>query len=386
LDICVLNPFFYPYKGGTEKVIMEVYKRLVKNNNVTIITSAPLRKNRPSVEYIEGIKIVRLRNIQTHIPIFPMPFVFFQGLKKALVKEKSDIYHINNRYQYFKDTVNTVKDMNKKLALTIHNALPTNIDPLTDRLGYIYDYRIWGIKLMHDMDLITGVSTSTIKTTVPRRDLKKTHLVFNGVDYNNYRKIGRSNKEVSKVRNRLGFDGITILTNGRLAKQKGQIYLMEAVSELVNNDKENLNLLVIGNGPLKRRLYTAAKRLDIKDRFKIMYNLDDKELPFYYNACDIFSLPSLYEPAGLAVLEALACEMPSIVSKVGGVPEMVGSSGFYVKPKDYNDIKEKIRYVMDNRKIALKVAKSGRERMIKCHNWDLIAKQYERLFSKTIRY
>lgn len=387
MDICVLNPFFYPYMGGTEKVIFEVYGRLSKRHNVTVITSAPFSRNRPGNDEIEGIRIVRLKTVHTHIPIFPMPFLFFDGLKKALVEQDADIYHINNRYQYFSDTVNSVRSIDKKLALTIHNALPQNIDPLTDKLGSFYDVQVWGRKLMREVDLITGVSTNTIKTTVPRSEMGKTHLVFNGVDYKKYRKRGRNNHKVADALKGLGFDGGTnIITNGRLVTQKGQIYLMKAVSELVNKDKRNLNLLLVGNGMLKRQLMLSAKELNIYKRMRIMYGIADDDLPYYYNACDIFSLPSLYEPAGLAVLEALSCELPSIVSRIGGLPEMVGDGGFYSRPKDYYSIKKKLEYVLDNRKIAEKVAKRGRHLMVKHHDWGNIAKRYEELFLKTIRY
>ena len=386
MDICVLNPFFYPYMGGTEKVILQVYKRLSKKHNITVITSAPFSKNRPSVEEISGIKVVRLRSIKTTIPIFPLPFLFFDGLKKALVKEDSDIYHINNRYQYFNDTVSAVKDMDKKLALTIHNALPQNIDPLTDRLGRFYDYRVWGRKLMRDVDVITGVSTNTIKTTVPKRYLHKSHLVFNGVDFKKYKRLGKKSRNVARISDKLGFDGKIVVTNGRLVRQKGQVYLMKAIANMVNKDDLDVNLLIIGSGRLKKRLYAASRKLGIYNRFEIVFGLDDNTLPYYYNACDIFSLPSLYEPAGLAVLEALSCEMPSVVSKVGGIPEMVGSCGFYTKPKDYYSIKARLKYILEHEENAQRIARKGRERMIKYHDWDKIAKQYEELFLKTIRY
>jgi glycosyltransferase involved in cell wall biosynthesis len=380
----VLNPFFYPYKGGTEKVILEVYKRLAKKHNITIITSAPLEHNRTTIEEIMGMKVVRLPTVQEHIPIFPMPFLFFVGLKKALVREKSDIYHINNRYQFFEDTVNIVKGMDKKLALTIHNALPENIDPLTDDMGYFYDW-LWGRKLMRASDLITGVSTYSITSTVPKSERYKAHLVLNGVDYNKYKKISKDNDNVIDVSKHLGFHGRTIMTNGRLATQKGQIYLMKAFAELRKEGHRDLNLLIVGNGPLKRSLHRSARRLGIEKKFRITYGLDDDKLPYYYNSADAFALPSLYEPAGLALLEAMACEVPSVISRLGGMPEIADKCGFYSKPKDYRSIKGKLSYILENEKEAAAIAKKGRQRIIKYHDWNKIAKQYENLFLSTIR-
>jgi glycosyltransferase involved in cell wall biosynthesis len=385
LEICVLNPFFYPYKGGTERVILEVYKRLAKKHNITVITSAPLEKNRHYVEEIEGIKVVRLRTLRQNIPIFPAPFLLFVGLKKAIKKEAADIYHINNRYQYFEDSVLAIKSMDKKIALTIHNALPINIDHVTDELGEFYDW-LWGRKLMKISDVITGVSTNTIETTVPRAELHKTHLIFNGVDYHKFKKISKSNDNVKGVTEHLDMKGErTIVSNGRLVTQKGHKYLIKAFSQLVKKEHMDLNLLLIGDGQLKSTLYGRARIAGVRDRFKIVKGIGN-ELPYYYNTCDAFSLPSLYEPAGLALLEAMSCELPSVISNIGGMPEMAGNCGIYTEPKDYRGIKEKLIFALENEKEVKKIVKRGRERVIKYHDWDDIAKKYEKLFSGIIKY
>ncbi len=382
LDICVLNPFFHPYKGGTEKVLLEVYRRLAKRHNITVITSADRSSNHYSVEEVMGIRVVRLRSLHEHIPIFPMPFLFFDGLVKELRKADCDIYHINNRYQFFEDTVRTVKGMDRKLALTIHNAKPKNISQLTDDMGRFYDW-LWGRKLMHAADVITGVSEYTIRSTVPSIDRGRTHLVYNGVDCNVF--MRRSGREIEHTERHLGFkSGSTIVTNGRLAQQKGHVYLIKAVSELVRKG-EDINLLIIGGGPLKRQLTEYARDLGMHDRFRIIYGLDDVGVMRHYNASSMFVLPSLYEPAGLALLEAMACELPSIASRTGGIPEIMGDDGLYARPKSSNSIMKKISYVLDNRGSALKRARRGRMRMIRRFNWDRIAKQYESIFLDTIR-
>jgi glycosyltransferase involved in cell wall biosynthesis len=340
--------------------------------------------NKYSVQYLDGLKIVRLRTFQRRLPALPMPYLFyFQGLRAAIFKEKSDIYHINNRYQYFSDTVSAVRSMDKKIALTIHNALPRDIDFTTDNLGRFYDWW-WGKRLMREADVITAVSGNTARTTVPSDCLKKTHVVFNGVDSSNFRKIEKNDPKVKRIIDELGFEGASIITNGRLVPQKGQIYLIRAVAELQRKGRE-LNLLVVGKGPLRGKLVKSAKRLGISNRFRIVWGLGDESLPYYYNACDIFAFPSLYEPAGLAVCEAMSCELPAVVSKIGGIPEIAGEYGYYVKPKDERSIVQRLEYVLDNKRLAERRAGIGRKRMIKYFNWDKIAKEYENIFLETIR-
>jgi glycosyltransferase involved in cell wall biosynthesis len=100
----------------------------------------------------------------------------------------------------------------------------------------------------------------------------------------------------------------------------------------------------------------------------------------------VFSLPSLYEPASLVILEALSCELPCVASNVGGIPEMMEGCGVYSDPRDVDSIKNGISLLLDDRKKATAMAKRGRNLMIRHHDWNKIAKQYERLFLDTVRY
>ena len=387
MDICVLNPFFYPYSGGTERVLYEVYRRLAKRHNVTVISGAPENRNKESVEQMNGIRIVRLKTTHIGFPFVPMPFPIMQGLPKAIQKERADLYHINNRYLYFYNTINAIKRIKKTLALTLHDAMPRNIDTITDGGGYIYDV-VWGRRLMQYADVITAVSKNTLDTTVPKEYKERAYVIYNGVNTGVYRRRKRGNRGVAKVRRSLGIDGntINIMNNGRLVAQKGQVYLLRAAAALMKERKDlDLNLMMIGRGYLKETLTYMASDLGMSGRFGIFTGIEERELPYYYNAADIFVSASLYEPASLSVMEALASEVPVAATKVGGVPEMMGGCGTYVRPKSISGMKEGIERLIDNRNKARKLALEGRKLMKKEHDWDKIASEYEHRFEATIR-
>ena len=385
MDICVLNPFFYPYAGGTEKVLLEVYRRLAKDNNITVISAVLKPNEKQSEEEICGINVIRLPSRYINIPNAPMPFLVIHGITQAVKKCDSELYHINNRYQFFPSTVKAIKKKHK-LALTLHNALPKNIDLLTDMGGILYD-KLWGRKVMHAADLITGVSKNTIDTTVPQREMHKAKVIYNGVDLDLFCWKNRVDREVETVRRSTGVKGARIiLSNGRLTTQKGQTYLIKAVSELVA-DGRDVGLVIIGKGPLQAQLSREAERAGLGERFKIISGVKEEKLPYYYNMANVFALPSLYEPAGLVLLEALSCKTPVVATEIGGITEMCGSSGFYVKPKDVNGLKEKLEYVIEHaegRDVA-NCAKNGRKRMVKYHDWDKIADQYENAFMEVLK-
>ena len=380
MEICVLNPYFYPYKGGTEKVLLEVYGRLAKRHNITVLTSTVPGRNETRREEINGINVIRLKTRQYALPGLPLPLEIFNDLNGAIRKAGAELYHINNRYQYFYYNLRAIGESGK-LCLTIHNSLPKEINLATDLGGLAYD-KVWGRKIMHQADLITGVSRNAIDVTIPLREKHKAHVVYNGVDSKVFKKHSKSHPKVRQILDELSFSGATVICNGRFVPQKGQLYLMHALS-LISEHGDMPNLLLLGKGPMEGKLRRTAERLGIN--MAIRSDLGDEKLSYYYSACDISAAPSLYEPASLVALESMACELPVIASRIGGLPEMVGRCGIYTEPKSAESISKALSQVLSNPKKAVEMGRMGRKHVIKSHSWDRIAKRYEELFLNTLK-
>lgn len=84
-----------------------------------------------------------------------------------------------------------------------------------------------------------------------------------------------------------------------------------------------------------------------------------KELPLLYNAAKILLYPSLYEGFGLPILEAMNCGIPVITSNVASMPEVGGNAALYVDPLDIEEIKRKIRNVMEDIKLREEFIEKG---------------------------
>ncbi len=382
MDICVLNPFFYPYAGGTEKVLLQVYGRLAKRHNVTVLSAMLDNSNKRAVDYIQGIRVVRLPTKYVNMPGLPLPLPIMHGLNGEIEKAGADLYHINNRFVYFPSTIRKIKSLNKTLALTIHNALPHGINLHTDAGGLLYDVLI-GRKTMHAADIITAVSKNTIETTVPERDRNKAHVVYNGIDYRRFKHRGKREREVEEIEKRLELNGASILNNARLVPQKGQQYLIKAVADLEKS--RDISLVLLGRGPLERKLRGMIARLGMEKKIRIISGVPEEELPYYYNAFDLFALPSLYEPGSVALLEAMASELPIIATKAGGTHEVLREGGIYIREKDAVDTKEKIAHALRNRTEMAERARRARSIVVEEHDWDKIAKRYETLFEETLK-
>lgn len=383
MDICALNPFFYPYMGGTEKVLMEVYSRLSKDHNITLISGMPRHMHLAKREEINGISVVRLKTDYIDLPGLPIPFPLMHGIRDAIKSSDADLYHINNRYLYYWDTLSAILQKKERMAITIHNALPKGIDFWTDSMGLLYDIA-WGRRIMHKADLITGVSKNTVATTVPAKDMHKAKVIYNGINIDMF-KPRRGRGHVSdRYASTYGGHAIKILTNGRLVPQKGQIYLINALKMFID-DGNDASLTIIGTGPMHDTLMKLSKKLGIGDRIRIISGIDENELPYYYNAADLFVLPSTYEPGSIALIEAMASGTPAIATRIGGIPELMGRCGLYVKPKDSYDIYKKLNFFIDNKRAMSRLAKDAHSRAIENHDWDKIALRYAETFEKAVR-
>lgn len=132
---------------------------------------------------------------------------------------------------------------------------------------------------------------------------------------------------------------------GRLVQVKGIETLLQAFERVADKLPE-WGLLIVGDGPLRHRLSSYQLRHQaLKDRIVTLPYVDPKELIRYYVASDLFVLPSLDEPWGVVVNEAMACGLPVILSThVGAAADLLkeGENGYSHPPEDVNALAEKI--------------------------------------------
>ena len=142
------------------------------------------------------------------------------------------------------------------------------------------------------------------------------HVLPNGVD----RSLFYSRPE-PVIRDSLGMDGPIVLTVGNLRELKGHDILIRAVAAL-----PDVSLIIIGTGEEETNLKRLIEDLGIADRVRLLGAVDNRDLPGYYNAADVFALASSSEGCPNVVLEAIACGTPVVATAVGAVPDLVPDS------------------------------------------------------------
>ena len=173
-------------------------------------------------------------------------------------------------------------------------------------------------------DGATAVSESLRQAT--RTELHVTRdiaVIPNFLDCAAFRRI-----DVPELRRRLSRDGaskvVIHLSNLRPVKR------MDAVVEIFARIVRSVDarLLIVGDGPELGTVYRVGRELGVLDRIEAV-GAQEGVIPLL-SAADVFLLPSAQESFGLAALEAMACEVPVVASRVGGLPEVIehGVTGF----------------------------------------------------------
>lgn len=162
-----------------------------------------------------------------------------------------------------------------------------------------------------------------------------TSNITNAIDVD---KIGQLQLSREQARVELGLerDALLVGTIGRLASVKGHIYLIEAFA-LLKDRYPSAQLAIIGEGRERMALEAAIERLDLNGRAHLLGEVDGAVK--YVKAFDIWTMPSLSEGLGLALLEGMSAALPCIASDVPAMrPLLSGAGGLACQPGDVEEL------------------------------------------------
>jgi glycosyltransferase involved in cell wall biosynthesis len=171
----------------------------------------------------------------------------------------------------------------------------------------------------------------------------------------------------------------SILSLSRLVPEKNIHLVLDAVAAL-NTEFPHLGLIIGGDGPLLSDLRARASSLGIEDSIQWLGFVEDV-WPLY-EACDAFVLASQTEGMPIAVLEAMALELPIVASRVGGIPLMLndGTEAMLVEPNDYRSLYEALRRLISDAPMRTNMAQAARARFERDYTAERMAESYIRLY------
>lgn len=161
----------------------------------------------------------------------------------------------------------------------------------------------------------------------------------------------------------LGEDIFLIGALGRLSREKGQAILLEALREVRPHVPEAAAVLA-GEGPDRPALEAAALRMGLSGAVTFLPSLARQRLGSFFEAIDLFVLPSLRENLPLALIEAMLAGKPVVAAAVGGVPELIDdrTTGLLVPPGDPGALARAIRELASDEVLRKRLASDARRR------------------------
>ncbi len=212
------------------------------------------------------------------------------------------------------------------------------------------------------------LSTSHVMATETQKYTnKKIDITPFGIDLNTFHRF--------KSRNTQSNESVVIGTIKALEEKYGIGYLIGIFARLHAKYPDlTMFLHIVGGGSLEHQLKEQAQSLGIGHLVAFLGKIPHEKVPSYLNLFDIYAALSISdsESFGVAVIEASACELPVVVTNIGGLKEVVEDqvTGFLVPPKDIEKSVESFEKLIFSKQIRMEMGFNGRERIKKLYNWD----------------
>ena len=227
---------------------------------------------------------------------------------------------------------------------------------------------------------ITTISKATAEALItyenfPRR---KIEVIYNGIHF----EPEKFSKETD-LRNELKIntDAKILGTISRLDPIKNQTMMIEAFYDVLQKHP-NTYLLIVGDGPERPKLERLTKTLNIQN--KVIFTGFKTNPQRYFNIIDVFLLSSLSEGTSMTLLEAMAFEKPSVVTNVGGNPEIIEheETGLVSPNKDKNAFGTAISRLLTSPKLRQELSRKGKKSYFENYTSNIMASSYEAIYER----
>ena len=178
-----------------------------------------------------------------------------------------------------------------------------------------------------------------------------------------------------------------ILFVGRIDPIKGIDVLVKAFTML--NSSDDIRLYIVGGNYEENDYYKdieiLVRETDLMEKVVFTGSVPQSSLRDYYNAADVFVLPSHYESLGFVAIEAMACGTPVVASRVGGIPSIVshGVTGYLTSQRCPEAFANQIEVLLENRDLYRYMAGEAIKKANSL-NWNSTAQQVDQLYSEVI--
>lgn len=215
--------------------------------------------------------------------------------------------------------------------------------------------------LLASTDMVTGISEDATRNFLRNTGAshEKVRTIRNGFDFARIEKAADLPLP-SDLPLRPGRKTVVLI--GRLVEIKGHRYLLEAAAQIVSQ-RDDVQFLLVGDGPLRGFLEQFVHDRGLQEH--VLFAGIRKDVPVLLRHAEVFVLASLTEGLPITLLEAMASEVPVVVTGVGGIPEVVEDNvtGLVVPPADVTALRQAILNTLEQPDEARRRSRVGLQRL-----------------------
>lgn len=387
MKVAIVTHRFSPAQGGVETYVRNLSSGLVDDGYDVTIFATDIFSCAPFVRFSmrnmeRGISWARIRTFWATKPLRGIeataiaPFMIGD-----LIKEDFDVIHAQN-YVYFPAYASAFVNLIKKIpfVLTAHSSARSAVPKAVRRL---YDFTLgkFALSMIDHVIALTQKEKKYLEALgVPDNEVS---VIPHGIDLKKFMNPPNPND----FREKYNVTGSIVLFVGRLApRHKGLPFLVKAIP-IVSKEEPNTTFVFVGpDAGIKTELVKLSHKLGVNRKTMFLGTVDDDDLVKAYHACDLFVLPSILEPFGIVLLEAMASGKPIVASDIDGIPEVVrhGENGLLVPPRDVNRLASAIITLLQDACMAKQIKKNN---VLKARSYSLkkVIKATEKVYEMVSR-
>ena len=365
----------YPTYGGSGIVGSELGRELaLRGHTVHFIASAlPTRLTELSDR-------VRFHEVEMmSYPLFEhQPYTLALATKMATVarSENLDLLHVHYAIPHSISAILARESIKPRRTLPVITTLHgTDITLVGADRSYLPITR-YGIA---QSDGVTAVSNYLKQATIQTFDFDEIEVIPNFICADQYGRV-----ENALLRRELAPNNEKLLVHvSNFRPVKRPLDCIEIFAGVLRRGV-SARLIMVGDGPELSAARHLAKTLEVEDAVSFVGK--QAKIADYLAVADVFLLPSEQESFGLAALEAMACEVPVVASRVGGIPEVVtdGIDGYLSEIGNIEKMSDDATLMLNNEELRLEMGSKARQSAISRYSTDLVIPRYIAFYEKVL--
>jgi len=369
----------YASVGGSGVVATELGRALaVRGHDIHLISSEP------PFRWRDGVPGLSFHEVQVPpYPLFREPqylLALTNTIARVAEKERLDIVHAHYAVPHAtaaylaRQMLDAGSGRSPRTVTTLHGTDITLV-------GSDPSYRRVVAFSIEQSDGVTTVSRSLRNDTISALGVERAiDVIPNFLDCSEYRRTPDPALRAQLCPSER-YDALVIhISNLRPVKRVG--VALEVFRRI--RDQVRARFIVVGDGPDREDVQRQASELALDDEVVFLGEQDD--LAALLSISDLFLLPSIQESFGLAALEAMACGVPVVASKVGGLPEIIedGVTGFVCAPDDVEGMAERGVRLLTDPDLHARVSANASSLVRAAYCTDRIVPLYEAAYRRVL--